>query len=127
MFQLGQGLHLPHHLLTRQLSGPTEEEEDHLDSLFQPVRLKLSGLLQQRADGLREGDLGCEQSEEIPVGQPDPFDSIIAVVHFVAGFKHNAEAPTAKALHGLKVSQVPGGRHSGKDGGQWPEFREEGI
>lgn len=43
-----------------------------------------------------------------PVGQTDPFDSIIAVVHFVAGFKYDAEPTTAKALHGLKVGQVPG-------------------
>lgn len=43
----------------------------------------------------------------LPVGQTDPFDGVVAVVHFVAGFKHNAEPPAAKALHGLKVGQVP--------------------
>lgn len=60
------------------------------------------------ANSLEEGNCWCEQLKLIPVGQTDPFDSIIAVVHFVAGFKYNAEPTTAKALHGLKVSQVPG-------------------
>lgn len=45
---------------------------------------------------------------QLPVGQTDPFDGIVAVIHFVAGFKHNAESPAAEALHWLKVGQVPG-------------------
>lgn len=51
--------------------------------------------------------------EALPIGQADSFDGVVAVVHFVAGFKHNAKPPTAKALHWLKVCQVPGERHFG--------------
>lgn len=47
--------------------------------------------------------------KRLPVGQTDSFDGVVAVVDFVAGFKHNAEPPAAKALHRLKVSQIPGG------------------
>ncbi|TNN39637.1 hypothetical protein EYF80_050195 [Liparis tanakae] len=41
----------------------------------------------------------------VPVGQTDPFDGVVAVVHFVAGFKHDTEPPAAEALHRLEVRQ----------------------
>lgn len=44
----------------------------------------------------------------LPVGKTNSFDGVVAVVDFVAGFKHNTEPPTAKALYWLKVSQIPG-------------------
>lgn len=47
---------------------------------------------------------------ELPIGQTDSFDGVVAVVHFVTGFKDDAEPPAAKALHRLEVRQVPGGR-----------------
>ncbi len=56
------------------------------------------------ADSLQRGSLCCGQRERIPVGQTDSFDGVVAVIYFVAGFKHNTEPPTAEALHRLKVS-----------------------
>lgn len=52
-----------------------------------------------------------KDSEVSPVGQTDPFDCVVAVVHLVAGFKHDTEPPAAEALHRLEVRQVSGRRH----------------
>lgn len=73
-----------------------------------------------RATSLREPETAFEQHRQNrldrigaapppppPVGQPDPLDGVVAVVHFVARLEDHAEAPAAEALHGLKVRQVP--------------------
>lgn len=49
----------------------------------------------------------CDQRGVLPVGQTDPFDGVVAVIHFVACFKHDTEPPAAETLHRLKVRQVP--------------------
>ena len=60
---------------------------------------------------LQTGRGRCGEREALPVGQTDSFDSVVAVVHLVAGFKHDTEPAAAETLHRLKVSQVPGERH----------------
>lgn len=53
-----------------------------------------------------------DQRGVLPVGQTDPFDGVVAVIHFVTCFKHDTEPPATEALHRLKVRQVPVRTHT---------------
>jgi len=47
-----------------------------------------------------------QQAQSVPVRQTDPFDSIVAVIHFIFGFKNDSKTSTAQTLNWFKICQI---------------------
>lgn len=101
-----------HHICTKMSVIPLVllslfRRECHKSYFYNSVHQFKREREKRKAYSLQQRALLCDRLEVLPVGQTDSFDGVVAVVHFVSGFKHNTEPPAAKALYWLEVRQVP--------------------